>query len=255
MSVLSRRRLAVAALLTLLAFGGAAASASAEDAVVTANRAQFHAALLAYGVDRSTLSGCGADPWAPGCPPVTTVVATLTEFACASEVDPGPITAEATTTQDSSAAANPCQTSVMAPYAAGYPDLYAGGTERDHGSGSACGVRAEWPARTYYQSTFNYYIRSRGINHCFSGQGVSRMEAWVTLWRERLDNQEGWTRLDTKEATPINGAGQQYTPYATWDCNHTRSLYYRAEAAAYSVVRGTGYFGVNRKTDALTCAD
>ena len=236
----------------------APAHASAEDAFTSVNRAEFDAFITASGVERSALGGCALDPWSTSCPPVSSVVASISETACASEVNP--VDSPPPAPGGARAEVDPCGTTnplLTVPYASLMPDNPVGGsaTPMDHGTGAACGLRADGPERTYYSGTHDWYIRGRTMNHCLNGQGVTRMEAYVSLQRERLDGEEGYTQLDSKAATPHNGATLQYTPYATWDCNHNRSLLYRVESSAYSVVRGTGWFGVQRRTDNRACPE
>lgn len=244
LSSTTRRRAVVA--LAVLGCAVLSAPAGANDAVTAVNQTQFNAAMTAYGVNTAGVGGCARNPWAAGCPTVTSVVSTLTEIACAS--DGADVAVEMGGTCDDA------NSLVMFPYAASYPDPYVA-SPRGHGTGSACGVRADGPQRLYYTNTLNWYMRGRAINHCLSGQGVSRMEAYVTLQRERLDGREGWTNLDSEAAPVSSGAGWQYTPYATWDCNHHRALLYRVEAVGYSVVRGVGWFGVNRRADYRHCSE
>ena len=246
---MARRSPALVLLFAIVLSAGAAAPAAAEDTVVTASRAEYNAALTAFRVNRAAISGCARDPWSAGCPAVSTVVASLTELACASEVDPG----ELTLTSSRQAAVS-CPDPPSVPYGVEISELKASST-RDHGNGAACGIRVNGPQRVWNGSTDQDIMRGRTHNHCLSGQGVTRMEAYVTLQRERLDGEEGWTNLDSDAATPINGAGSQTTPYATWDCRHTRSLLYRVEGLTYATVRGRGYVGVQRHTDSLTCPD
>lgn len=218
-----------------------------EGAVSAADQTSYEALLTGYGVDLSTLTGCARAPWTvSGCPPVSRVLVTLTETACTNEVSLVNGSLQA-----------PCEWPVPiepeAAYAFGWPDV-ASPAPAEHGGGAACGVRAEGPTRTYDGSTLNNYMRGRGINHCLSGQGVQYSEVYATLQRERLDGARGWQNLDSTSAKRY-GAGTTYTPYATWDCNHTRSLLYRVEAYAFSYVRGVGYGGLNRRTDSRTCPD
>ena len=217
------------------------------ERLVATSQANYEAILTAYGVSLSTLGGCARYPWTgTGCPPMTQVVVTLSETACPNESDTagsidvpcGPLTLNRDPT--------------FVPYVplAGPPTGDA--SAQNHGTGAACGVRAEGPTRIYNGTTDNHYMRGRSANHCLTGQGITWMETWGTLQRERLDNKAGWTNLDS-DYDKKAGAGWLYSPYSFWDCQHSKAYLYRMEAYGYAVQRGVGFGGLNRRVDSLRC--
>lgn len=168
----------------------------------------------------AVVDGCAADPGAPGCPEVSMVVYPEAVAEDTPETGYGPPVLPAPTRA----------------------------TLSRHSAG-VCGVSASAPQR-YVNIYSDYSVRGRATNHCFSGQGVTYQEVHATLQRQYLGG--GWQNLAAKSARRF-GAGYVTTPYARYNCNHRSLRLYRTEGLGYSVVRGVGYTGINRKYEDHTC--
>lgn len=210
------KRFTLAVVLTCVVFPAGALSKAVDSP------SKIPAEIKALDLDPAS---CAADPFASKCPKVNVVNY--------------PDSLDASKTEGSIALYGPV-------VEGGIRSRRRGVHKSGHGTGTVCGVYASVPEIIFVDT---HRARGTGTNHCLSGQGVTYHE--VTTHLQREDGFGGWTTLAGAFSSMYAAGVVQAT--ARYDCNHTRYLQYRTEALGYSVVRGVGYFGVNRKGAGHTC--
>jgi len=115
-----------------------------------------------------------------------------------------------------------------------------------HPGGTVCGVNAGRPEK-FAIFAGQHGVRAKSKNHCYSP--ATYQEVYASL-QDRFRSR--WRNLDSEYAKR-SGPGTIETPFAWYDCFHFDTREYRNEGMAYSVVRGRGYVGVNRKYLTTRC--
>lgn len=114
--------------------------------------------------------------------------------------------------------------------------------------GFACADRAYAPSVTRKGRPLGRRkAQARAVNECRTGVGVSYQELYAML--KRFEHR--WINLNTKRVTHVGGGRISAT--TRFRCRSRRLKAYESEAFAYSVVKGVGYVGTNRRYDNLRC--
>lgn len=200
------------------------------DPVVNAQLV-FHRAFLDATGFSLVAEECTANPFASDCPPVDSIVYQTSDGADAADDMP---TSYAMTADGEE---EPDQTST--PYTATSPDSHTPGAG---GAGFICEVTAGTPQRIWAGLALEM-MQGRVWNECEYNRKrpVRRQEVYGSL--QLLDGSK-WRTMASASARG-NGAGRIITPYAQYDCVHLAQRVYRMRALGYSVIRRTGYTGVD----------
>lgn len=131
--------------------------------------------------------------------------------------------------------------------------IHCCGMQSQHhaGAGKTCGVTSRPPERTLVGGE-TYMMAFNGFIHCWSGEGVTKMQVITDLYRD-CERGDGWCYRATTGWVASEGAGVLYSPRAYYDCDHDQTRLYRAQTLAFTRQRGTSYTAAHRKHAATDC--